>query len=58
MVADEWYSSEGELVGFESQTDRIAYWKGRLVSGAAYADSFMRWLPGRDSVAWVAPRRM
>jgi len=58
MVADEWYSSEGELVGFQSQTDRIAYWKGRLVSGDAYADSLMRWLPGRDSVAWVAPRRM
>jgi hypothetical protein len=58
LEAEEWYSPDGELVGFLSQVDRVAYWNGLLVTPAAQADSLMRWYPKRDPTSWNAPHRM
>jgi hypothetical protein len=58
LEAEEWYSPDGELVGFLSQVDRVAYWNGLLVTPAAQMDSLRRWYPKRDPTSWNAPRRM
>jgi hypothetical protein len=57
-VTEEWYSPDGELVGFLSGLDRVAYWKGRPVSPATHADSLRQWIPKRDPTTWNAPHRM